>query len=321
MTRRFGPALYADFFAPYTRKLWGLDPARLSSEWAPQRIGSFDLGLALRKLVGLAREEPRTYARRFLYPRLGMGQLFSAIAAEVERLGGRIERKCAVTGLRREGAALRAVCTERGELEARAFVSTLPLPRLLGFLGTETPLRFRGLRFLNVLLDAPANLGSTWAYLSDGGGLATRVQEPARRSPFMVPPGRGSLQLEIPAVPGDAVDALGDAELFERVARELRRAGLPLPDAVRGLFSTRQPCAYPIFELGAQAWVRDGLARAGELSNLTSCGRQGAFTYVFADRAMEQGIACARRLLGLPPGWAERAEEDRCVTEASSLHG
>jgi protoporphyrinogen oxidase len=319
MTRRFGAALYAEFFAPYSRKLWGLDPARLSSEWAPQRIGSFDLGYALRALVGAGAEPPRTVARRFLYPRLGMGALFAAIAREVERLGGSIRLGARETGLALEGSRVRAARVGAAEIEARGFVSTVPLPELAGWLGHDARLRFRGLRFVNVQLDAPAELGSTWAYLSDGAGAVSRVQEPARRSPFVVPPGRGSLQLEVPLSPGDALASASEAELFARTWPELARAGLATRGRVVGAFASDAPLAYPIFERDTRAQRERALAAAAVCENLALAGRQGRFSYVFADRAMEEGIAAARRWLGLPEGLPQGGGEVECLTEAESL--
>ncbi|MEX2207151.1 MAG: FAD-dependent oxidoreductase [Myxococcota bacterium] len=321
MVRRFGPALYAEFFAPYSRKLWGIEPSRLSSDWAPQRIGSFDLGFALRDLFGLARTRPRTVARRFLYPRLGMGQLFDAIAHEVERLGGSIRTEARIVGLALEGGRVRAARTAAGELEARAFVSTLPLPELARLLGAHAHLRFRGLRFLNLMLDAPAQLGSTWAYLSDGAGLVSRVQEPARRSPFMVPPGRGSLQLELPGSPGEPGFELDDDALFARAWPEVARAGLVIPAGVSGFFSSRAPYAYPLFDRATAAELTRARASASRFTNLALAGRQGRFSYVFADRAMEEGIAAARRILGVSEGLPDPSCETPCLTEAQSLVG
>jgi protoporphyrinogen oxidase len=321
MVRRFGPALYAEFFAPYTRKLWGIEPTRLSSDWAPQRIGSFDLGYALASLFGLTRTRPRTVARRFLYPRLGMGQLFEAIARDVERLGGSICLGARVDGLAVEAGRVRAARTAAGELEAHAFVSTLPLADLARFVGVEVDLHFRALRFLNVKLDAPAELGSTWAYLSDGAGLVSRVQEPARRSPFMVPPGRGSLQLELPGSEGEPAFELDDEALFARAWPELARAGLAIRSRVTGYFSTRAPHAYPIFERTTRREIARAVAASSRFSNLALAGRQGRFSYVFADRAMEEGIAAARRIAGVPAGLPEPGQEEPCLTEATSLLG
>jgi protoporphyrinogen oxidase len=320
MTRRFGRALYADFFAPYTRKLWGVEPAALSSAWAPERIGAFDLGVALRALARRSAREPRTYARRFLYPRLGMGQLFDAIARDAVRLGARIERGARVLGLSCEGERVRAVRLAGREIEARHFIATLPLPELVRGLGGSSALRYRGLRFLNLRLDAPARLGSTWAYLSDGAGIVTRVQDPERRSPWMVPRGAGSLQLEIPTSPGDALWDLPDAALLARAWPELERAGVA-PEVKRlDCASERLAHAYPIFDRAARGELERARAFVARFSNLVACGRQGGFAYVFSDRAMEQGIAAARRFLGVPEALPESGDPS-CPTEATSLLG
>jgi protoporphyrinogen oxidase len=317
MVRRFGPALYAEFFAPYSRKLWGIDPARLSSDWAPQRIGTFDLGFALRARRR-GREPPRAVARRFLYPRRAWASCSRRSRARSSGSAARSGWARASTA-RLEAGRVRAARVGALEVEARAFVSTAPLAELARWLGVGARLRYRGLRFLNVLLDAPAELGSTWAYLSDGAGLVSRVQEPARRSPFMVPPGRGSLQLELPASPGDALARLDEAALFARAWPEVARAGLATPARVRGFFASEAPSAYPIFERDTRVEVERALALASALSNLELAGRQGRFSYVFADRAMEEGIAAARRWLGLPEGLPQGGGEVACLTEAESL--
>jgi protoporphyrinogen oxidase len=247
-----------------------------------------------------------------------MGQLFTAIAARIARCGGEVRCDSEVTGLVVERARVRAVRTPAGDVEARHFVCTLPLDRISALLGEPRALRWRGLRFVNVLLDGPADLGSTWAYLSDGAGRISRVQEPARRSPFMVPPGRGSLQLEVPCSPGDRLWDLDEAALFERTWPEVEAAGLRPRANVLGVFATRLGHAYPVLTATTRRECAAALARTGALANLSVIGRQGRFSYLFSDRAMEQGIAAARRILEVPenlPG----SEDPTCPTEAAAL--
>ncbi|WP_369599921.1 NAD(P)-binding protein [Hahella sp. SMD15-11] len=51
ITARFGPTLYQHFFEGYTAKLWGIDPAHLSGDWAAQRISLIDLRDVARRLL------------------------------------------------------------------------------------------------------------------------------------------------------------------------------------------------------------------------------------------------------------------------------
>jgi hypothetical protein len=171
------------------------------------------------------------------------------------------------------------------------------------------------------MLDRPARLGSTWVYLSGEAGRVTRVQDPERRSPFMVPPGRGSLQLEIPASAGEPLWEIDDATLMRRAWEEIGRAGVRPRAEVLGSFSTRQPCAYPVAELNTRGELARGIAAVHGARNLEVCGRQGRFSYIFSDRAMEEGIAAARRWLGIPTGLPAPEAAVRCPTEATSLLG
>lgn len=60
VTARFGRPLYDRFFGPYTQKLWGLHPSRISADWAAERISLLNLTDVALRLAGLRppRREP-----------------------------------------------------------------------------------------------------------------------------------------------------------------------------------------------------------------------------------------------------------------------
>ena len=139
VTHRFGRALYDSFFGPYTEKLWGIAPTQISADWASQRISTPSLSDVMLRLVHLRHGGARSYARRYLYPRLGIGQIFERMADEMVRDGGRLVLGASVTGLDVRANQVRAVRykDESGEHELRcdAVISTVRLPfvaRLLG---------------------------------------------------------------------------------------------------------------------------------------------------------------------------------------------
>ena len=66
----------------------------------------------LLRLLYLRRTPVRTYARRYRYPRSGMGQLYRAIADEVRARGGTILAATRATGLE----------TRAGRVTARVYV-------------------------------------------------------------------------------------------------------------------------------------------------------------------------------------------------------
>lgn len=294
---RFGRTLYRTFFEGYTRKLWGIEPDRLSADWAEQRISLVDLRDVARRLLPGAGKGPRTYARGYRYPRHGFGVIFERLAGRLARAGAEIRSGMSVTGLRARDGRVTAVETDAGELACDAVVSTVPLPAMVRLTGGKSRLRFRGLRFFNMPMAIADVSPWTWQYLSDPGIVATRLQEPKRRSPEMAPPGMSSLMLEIPCDPGDALWTMDDEELFPRVAADLRSLGIDPARATGEFFSVRAPQAYPLMECGYQAERARALAHLSRFSNLVQCGRQGTFRYVFTDAAMEMGQMAANGLL------------------------
>src|SRR5262249_19688594 len=143
-------------------------------------------------------------------------------------------------------------------------------------------LRFRGIRLCNVLLDRPQVSPNTWMYVSEPRYLMARIQEPKHRSPDMAPPGQTSLMLEIPCDVGDDIWTAPASEIYDRCVDDLFRLGI---DGVRAhtldYFSTYVEEGYPIYHLDYQTDRQRVLGWVGDTPNLISCGRQGAFRYVF----------------------------------------
>jgi protoporphyrinogen oxidase len=309
VTARFGRVLYDRFFGPYTQKLWGIHPSRISADWAAERISLLDLRDVALRLARIRRTPTRTYARRYLYPRLGMGQLYRAMAAEVVRLGGVVRTGIRVAGIRTEGARAIAVDVE-GPRGAESFavgelLSTIALPDLVHMLRPALPgeldraaraLRFRALTFVNLLLERPDFSDNTWMYVASGALTTSRIQEPKRRSPSMAPEGRTSLMLEVPCDLGDATWRATTAELRARGVGELAALGFRVDD-VLDAFCVRVPHGYPVYHLGYDRDRRALLAQVAAFANVRTAGRQGLFRYVFMDAAMRMGMEAAQQML------------------------
>ncbi len=295
---RFGSTLYRTFFAGYTQKLWGIPPSELSSDWADQRISLMDLREVARRLFPHSGQQTRTYAHTYRYPRHGFGVIFERLAARFLKEGGSIRTGTSVTGfVRTADGQVTDVATDRGPIACDAVVSTLPLPDVVRMTGGESSLRFRGLRFLNLPMAMADVSPWTWQYLSDPDMLATRLQEPRRRSPEMAPPGMTSLMLEIPCDPGDSTWCASDESLFDRARLDLSRLSIDPAKATGEIFGARAANAYPLMVVGYGAERERAIAHLAGTRNLVQAGRQGAFRYVFTDAAMEMGQMAAAMLL------------------------
>lgn len=317
VAHRFGRVLYDAFFGPYTHKLWGIPPETISADWAAERISLLDLSDVLWRLLGLRRSPdgtPRTYARRYLYPRRGIGQIFEHMAEAIGRAGGQVVTGALVVGLGLEhGRPARLQyrdATGEHELPCDAVISTLALPLLVRMLGAARGqldgeveraagrLRFRAIRLLNVLINRPEVSPHTWMYVSEPRYLAARIQEPRHRSPEAAPPGQTSLMLEIPCDVGDDIWCAPRQALYERCMEDLEHLGL------RGLRRDTIDCfdsfveeGYPVYHLDYRRDRARALDFVSEVPGLVSCGRQGAFRYIFMDTAMAMGQRAAEAVL------------------------
>ena len=294
---RFGETLYRTFFEGYTRKLWGVEPDRLSADWAEQRISLIDLRDVARRLLYSGSQGPRTYARTYRYPRHGFGVIFDRLAARLQRQGCEVRLASPVMGLNVEGTRVASIQTPDGPIACDAVVSTMPLPDMVRLTGGRCALRFRGVRFLNLPMAIRDVSPWTWQYLSDPDVIATRLQEPKRRSPEMAPEGMSSIMLEVPCDPGDELWTMDDEALFERLRGDLARLGVNPAASTGEMFSARATNAYPLMVVGYERERAQAMTHLARYENLIQCGRQGAFRYVFADTAMEMGQMAASSLL------------------------
>jgi len=309
VTARFGRPLYEAFFGPYTQKLWGLHPSAISADWAAERISLLNLGDAALRMAGLRHAPIRTYARRYRYPRLGMGQLYEVIATDIRRLGGTVNTGARAVALETRRTRAEAVIVETGRGHERIpvgqLLATIPLPELVRLLrparSTELAraadsLRFRALCFVNLLLGRRDFSDNTWMYVASPRFRTSRIQEPKRRSEAMAPEGRTSLMLEVPCDVGDRTWSASTGELRELVAQELDGLGFRVDDVVDA-FCVRVEHGYPVYRLGYEADRQALLGVVAGFENVQTAGRQGLFRYVFMDAAMQMGIAAAEQMV------------------------
>lgn len=306
---RFGKTLYDIFFGPYTEKLWGIPPSEISSDWASQRISLLNLGDVLLRLIKLKGGTPRTYAQKYFYPKKGIGQMFDMMGDVITDAGSSIIYNAEVKKVDTEGGNVKRVVYDvNGKVEAidcDFVISTIPLTDLVeglcdtgvsGLAQDIGSLKFRAVRFMNIMVDRQDISDKTWMYVSERKYLMTRIQEPKRRSRFSAPAGKTSVMLEIPCDVGDDIWGADDAVILDRCVADLFALGIDIKDEVTDHFSTYVTHGYPVYSLDYDRHRRRLIDLVHGFNNILTCGRQGTFRYIFMDTAMDMGITAARRL-------------------------
>ena len=309
LRRGLGRTICDEFYFPYAKKVWGMDPEELSPIQAAKRVSSGSIGKMLKRLLpGGAGSGAANAKGVFYYPRGGYGQICEALAGAARsagtgiRLGARVKQLC--LGDRTHRLAFEHEGTP-GVLEADHVWSTIPVTALARMVDPAAPesvreaagsLRFRAMLLIYLVLDTDRFTDFDAHYFPGADLRITRLSEPKNYAAQTTPEGTTVLCAELPCQPDDAVWNQDDDELGRLVTEDLATAGLPLRCAVREVHTRRLPNAYPLYPIGYErAFDRlDGWA-AGLVRVLTF-GRQGLYAHDNTHHALYMAAAAARCL-------------------------
>ena len=291
---RFGRRLFELFFKSYTEKVWGVPTSQLSADWAAQRIRALSFARVVRAALLNDGGDVRSLIEEFHYPRLGPGQMWEAMAAEIVGAGGQVRLQSRVVGIELDGGRVGAVQAGGERVEVGNVISSLALRDVVAL--TDPPPAVRraaaGLRYRDFLTVALVVRGEdlfpdNWIYVHDPQVRVGRIQNFRAWSPAMVPdPERTCVGLEYFCFEGDDLWDGTDEDLIARATRELDAIGLAPADRVDGGYVVRVPRAYPIYDADYDERVATIRAWLAQIPNLQQIGRNGLHRYNNSDHSM-----------------------------------
>ena len=326
---RFGSELYKTFFRAYTEKVWGVPCKQISAEWGAQRIKGLSVTKsvlhAIKKIfkgAGDARQKgtETSLIERFLYPRLGPGQMWEIVAEKVIALGGQILTNFNVDKIRVEGDRVVGIggtdaAGNRREFDGAYFFSTMPVKELVAALDCKVPdnvlevsgnLGYRdfltvGILVKKLVVKDPANpvglIKDNWIYIQDPDVIAGRLQIFNNWSPFMVKdPDTVWVGVEYFCKESDELWTRPDQELSALAKMELEKIGIIRQADVLDTTVARMEKAYPAYfgSYGRFGEVREYLDR---FENLFLIGRNGMHRYNNQDHSMLAAMTVVDNIL------------------------
>jgi protoporphyrinogen oxidase len=276
---------------------------------------------------------------RFLYPRLGPGQMWEEVAARVVASGGQLFLGHKIVGLDRSGDRVTRVHVldlasgETRAVECDAFFSTMPVRELVDQLQPEDD-RVRGIahglpyrdfmtagivvrKMAGTRRDAdgtPRFPPDNWIYIQEPDVRIGRLQIFNNWSPHLVAdPETVSLGLEYFCNEGDDLWSMPDSKFIGFASRELEKIGLIDSGDVLDGTVVRVPKAYPAYfgeypRIGRVREYLDGIR------NLYAIGRNGMHRYNNQDHSMlaaKEAVDCLTEGRGDKSGiWAVNTEDD-----------
>ncbi len=321
LVNRFGDKLYRTFFKDYTEKVWGVPCAEISAEWGAQRIKGLSISKALlHALTRPFRAAPDTAQKgmetslieRFLYPKLGPGQMWEQVAERVVSLGGEVFLRHRVVGIHRRGKQVEAVdvhdldSDEVRRIPCDYLISTMPVKELTALLQPEDSLvtdiaemlPYRDFMTAGLLVKRMRGSGrdgrtaangmppDNWIYVQEPDVRLGRLQVFNNWSPALVAdPDTIWLGLEYFCTEHDELWSMRDGAFVDFASRELAKIGLiDIGDVLDGTV-VRVRKAYPAY-FGAHREIGHVRAYLDQLPNVFPVGRNGMHRYNNQDHSM-----------------------------------
>jgi protoporphyrinogen oxidase len=329
LINRFGKQLYLTFFKSYTEKVWGVPCHEISAEWGAQRIKGLSLkGVAFhflkrtfapRRSGDIAQKQTETsLIEKFLYPKLGPGQLWEHVAELIQRDGGEIHFGAAVDQVQVDGNRVVSVSVvnEAGERTVFAgdyFFSTMPVRDLVRAISADVPsevievsegLVYRdfitvGLltRKLSVTEEDGSRLKDNWIYIQEPDVTVGRLQIFNNWSPWLAAdPEKVWVGLEYFCNDTDPIWSLSDEAMTRMAVEELARIGIVKPEDVEDSHVERVPKTYPAY---FGAYNRFDVIRGytDSIENLFLVGRNGMHKYNNQDHSMLTAMTAVENIV------------------------
>ena len=293
---RFGRRLYELFFKAYTEKVWGVPASEIRAEWAAQRIRTLSFWRVVRAAVLKDGRDVHSLIEQFHYPRLGPGQMWEAMAAEIVGAGGELRIGKRVTRIELRDGAVTAVHAGGERVEAGHVISSMALRDVVAIadppappevLAAATGLRYRDFLTVALVVRGEDLFPDNWIYVHDPDVAVGRIQNFRAWSEAMVPDAaRTCVGLEYFCFEGDELWNATDDELVARATSELERIGLAPASRVEAGYVVRVPKAYPIYDGEYEQRVSTVRAWLDGISNLQQIGRNGLHRYNNSDHSM-----------------------------------
>ncbi len=286
-----GRTFCREFYFPFARKLWGLEPHQLSATQARRRVSANSPAKLLGRLLGAVPGLKRPGKGRFFYPRRGYGQISDSLLEAAQNKGANVLLGSRVQSIEGQAQSRTVVFERGGEVErihADQVWSTLPVTFLVKALQGQVPpavqeaasaISFRGMILIYVTLSVDRFSEYDAHYFPAEEIPISRMSEPKNYSRVTEPSDRTVLCAELPCDAGSTYWRMTDAELGDLVLESLARAGLKVTASVLSVVTRRLGQAYPVYSLGYEdhlATVEDWL---DQFDGLLTFGRQGLFAH------------------------------------------
>jgi len=308
LEKGLGKTICSEFYFPYARKIWGIEPEQISPIQAYKRVSAGSIGKMLKRLLPGSGSGGASTKGIFYYPRYGFGQICTALHEAATRAGATVHLASTVREIRLAGPDRQVVYENDGAthtLTTNQVYSTIPVTLLTRLVDVPVPedieaaaksLGFRSMVLVYLLLAQDRFTEYDAHYFPGEEFPFTRISETKNYSDRLDPQGRTSLCAEVPCFLGDEIWSMTEQELADRVSTGLAQAGLPVTAEIVDVRVEKIAHAYPLFSVGYEQHFARLDHWLDQLDGLLSFGRQGLYVHDNTHHAIFMAQAAVRCL-------------------------
>ena len=297
LEKGLGKTICRDFYFPYAKKVWGVEPNTLSAIQAQRRVSAGSIKKMIGKVLSLVPGVKRNGAGHFYYPKQGYGEISTVMAKRAVQNGADIRLRSTVREIALGDDKHKVIFETEGKtetVETDHIWSTIPITALVRSVKPAPPkevadscqnISYRAMVLIYLVLGE-----SQWSefdahYFPESDVKITRLSEPKNYAARNEPTGTTVLCAELPCSIDDETWNSSDHQLAEIVKQSLERCGLSIKS------ERKLPFAYPIYADGYEKYFEVQDKWLDSLDRVLTFGRQGLFAHDNTHHALAMAYA------------------------------
>ena len=267
-----GPTLQEIFFQNYTKKLWGIDPTKMSANWAPKRIQ-------------LRKKQKAFWAGQFsAIGKFGAGKIWQRCADKIKNKNGKIYLNKKLTSCEIKNNKITKLYFEDGknyDVSNNIVISTISLDRICSALNIPCSLTFNSVRLVFIVMSKnhclPKDVHSI--FFAHDTFHFHRVTEQKNFSSAGYPDNKTVVTFEVSYNARKHLGEMSEDKIVKEVFDQFVSVGMAeKKDFIKG-FSIKLPSVNPVMTLGYEEELAVVNSKINRFENLHIAGGAAEFTY------------------------------------------
>lgn len=308
LNNQLGQTICREFYFPYAKKIWGLDPENISAVQAEKRVAANSFIKLIKKVFSKSENKKFSGKPYFYYPKKGFGQITDALFEQAKKQGVNFIFNANVKQLITDGQLIKSVIYQKDnkdvQIEGDYIWSTLPVTLLANNLTPKADdsiknaaesIHYRSMILIYLLLDDDYFTTFDAHYFPESDIPITHLSETKNYSGLQLQ-GKTGICAELPCSTQDRYWRMADKELCEIVKISLQKADIPINAYTSRTIIKKLKFAYPIYTNGFDVHYNliDDYLRS--YRNLLSFGRQGLFAHDNTHHALSMAYSAVKCL-------------------------